>query len=225
MYKRIGFNPVVVYKGLLWSNIVYLFKANGINISGGSVSRRHKISPIEYRLSIFLYLSGLTSGTQTFKSTYEDKFFTNHKYDNRFYKHFKKLSSDGFYHTNSTMLDFLETNAKIRIFLLLKQIKSEFFHISSSFKQLSLKESELGNKYVGHLYCKKLAKINREKTDLEKQIRQLDIQFVSIKKFIHELNEDVVRKKEYLKQDNKYNRELAASNIKINNNRNDFIVK
>lgn len=64
-YKAISFNPIVIYRGILWSNIVYLFKSFGFNFPGGSITRRHKMSPLEYRLAEFLPIYGLGKGIES----------------------------------------------------------------------------------------------------------------------------------------------------------------
>ena len=40
--KYIGINPIIVFQGLTWNNIVHLFKLQKIDINGGSITRRHK---------------------------------------------------------------------------------------------------------------------------------------------------------------------------------------
>ena len=112
--------PIVVYKDvlLLRSNIVYLFKNLGLNIYGGSITRRQKLSCIQERLATFLSISGLNNNAHSYQCRYKDKrriFFTNPKYDKKFYKYMKQFNSSKNYHqTNTFIADFFEINHKRR---------------------------------------------------------------------------------------------------------------
>ena len=55
----LGINPIIIFNGLSKGNIIHLFKLHNINLNGGSISRRHKLSITEYRLSIFIDLIDL----------------------------------------------------------------------------------------------------------------------------------------------------------------------
>jgi hypothetical protein len=46
----IGLNPIIIFRGLHWGNIVYLFELHNIKLHGGSITNRHKLSIGEYRL-------------------------------------------------------------------------------------------------------------------------------------------------------------------------------
>jgi hypothetical protein len=46
----IGLNPIIIFRGLHWGNIVYLFELHNIKLHGGSITNRHKLSIAEYRL-------------------------------------------------------------------------------------------------------------------------------------------------------------------------------
>ena len=78
----LGINPIIIFKGLSWGNIVNLFKLHNITLYGGSISRRHKLSIVEYRLSVFIYLLGLFDGNkQGFYNNYVENLFSSSKYN------------------------------------------------------------------------------------------------------------------------------------------------
>ena len=75
----IGINPIIVFQGLTWNNIVHLFKVNKIDINGGSITRRHKLSICDYRLSKFLDLL-IPLNKEIFYSSYTEKYLTSPSY-------------------------------------------------------------------------------------------------------------------------------------------------
>jgi hypothetical protein len=52
--KETNFETFFAFKNLHWGTICTYFIANGIQISGGSNSKKHLISPLQHRLSLFL---------------------------------------------------------------------------------------------------------------------------------------------------------------------------
>lgn len=53
---NIEYNLIFIFNNIAWSNIVYLFKIYGINLYGGSNSRRHLLSTVQTKLVSFLML-------------------------------------------------------------------------------------------------------------------------------------------------------------------------
>src|ERR1700736_5283781 len=82
-----GFNPIIIFQDLHWGNILSLLELNGYTLHGGSITRRHKLSIVQYRLSQFLSLSNLCLYKSEFYFQYVDKIFSSNKYDTNFYKH------------------------------------------------------------------------------------------------------------------------------------------
>ena len=78
--QYIGINPIIVFQGLTWNNIVQLFKLQNIDINGGSITRRHKLSICEYRLSKFIDLF-LSPTKELFYHSYTNKFINDPKYE------------------------------------------------------------------------------------------------------------------------------------------------
>ena len=78
--EYIGINPIIVFQGLSWDNIVHLFKLHNIDINGGSITRRHKLSICEYRLSKFLDLFVYVD-KEEFYYSYTNKYLNNPKYE------------------------------------------------------------------------------------------------------------------------------------------------
>ena len=78
----LGINPIIIFGGLHLGNIIHLFKLNNINLNGGSISRRHKLSLAEYRLSIFLDTVNIFNETkELFIQGYNDNLYTSSRYD------------------------------------------------------------------------------------------------------------------------------------------------
>ena len=59
-----------------------MFKVNNIDINGGSITRRHKLSICEYRLSKFLDLF-LLIDKENFYYSYIDKYLTSPRYERK----------------------------------------------------------------------------------------------------------------------------------------------
>lgn len=76
----LGVNPIIIFQGLSWSNIVHLFKLNKININGGNIPKRHQLSISNFRLSVFLYYCRIWSKNNFYKAT-TNKILTSAKYD------------------------------------------------------------------------------------------------------------------------------------------------
>nr|YP_009739451.1 hypothetical protein [Tricholoma saponaceum]QIC20295.1 hypothetical protein [Tricholoma saponaceum] len=47
IYMNVEYNLNFIFNNIAWSNIVYLFKIYGINLYGGSNSRRHLLSTVQ----------------------------------------------------------------------------------------------------------------------------------------------------------------------------------
>ena len=83
----LGINPIIFFRGLSWGTIVQLFKLININLHGGSISRRHKLSMIECRLGYFMYLTKIfTYDKNSYFSFYSDNYFTSSKYADKYLK-------------------------------------------------------------------------------------------------------------------------------------------
>ena len=65
----LGVNPIIIFQGLSWTNIVHLFKLNKININGGNIPKRHQLSISNFRLSVFLYYCRIWSKNNFYKAT------------------------------------------------------------------------------------------------------------------------------------------------------------
>jgi hypothetical protein len=69
-------SPIYVFEGIAWKNIVLLFKLNGFELNGGTISRRHRLNINQYRLSLFLGYSDLLSSRDAFYDSYKDQVFS-----------------------------------------------------------------------------------------------------------------------------------------------------
>lgn len=91
--KYLGINPIIIFNGLSKGNIIHLFKLHNINLNGGSISRRHKLSITEYRLSIFLDLIDLyQENKEEFFSFYKENKFSSKFYIRPYVKKEVKLN-------------------------------------------------------------------------------------------------------------------------------------
>lgn len=119
-------NPIIVFQGLHWGNIVYLFEINGLTIHGGSISRRQKLSITQFRLAKFLHISHLAYNKQQFYDSYIDKIFTSPKYDVNYYNHLFNLGSyNNFPHVNPIILEYFKINNLINLNSKLSDIKTK----------------------------------------------------------------------------------------------------
>ncbi len=129
--KYIGINPIIMFKGLNWGNIVHIFKLHNINLHGGSISRRHKLSIAEYRLGKFIELLDLFEyGKDEYYVMYSEKYFSSSKY---------------------TGPKFLDKNVKLRInpyiqeyIIINEYLKLQFENINLT-KEVDLLEKEQNN--------------------------------------------------------------------------------
>ena len=64
-------SPIFIFQGLHLSTLTSLFKQSGYTFHGGSMTLRHKLSSLEYNLSVFLYITELDQlNTKIFYYTY-----------------------------------------------------------------------------------------------------------------------------------------------------------
>lgn len=87
-----------------------------INVHGGTISHRHKLSLNEFRLSKFLNLINYNLSKREFYLYYRENLFSKNTYDTHLYSQFKKLVSSnllhsddykGLIHSNKEYLEFL----------------------------------------------------------------------------------------------------------------------
>ena len=138
----LGINPIIIFGGLHLGNIIHLFKLNNINLNGGSISRRHKLSLAEYRLSIFLDIVNIFNESKdSFILGYKDNLFTSSRYDkgseiNPYIKQYQYINE--YYSLNIKKSELLnEINNKNSVINRLKN------NIESSNSNISLKNSEV----------------------------------------------------------------------------------
>jgi len=108
---------IVIFSSLHWSNILLLFQIHGYILNGGSITKRHKLSLTQYRLSNFIRLNRLNPTAQNFHTLYSDKYLSSNKLERKYYELFKKVktSSGISVPTNYTLDKFYEFNDKLRV--------------------------------------------------------------------------------------------------------------
>jgi len=69
-------NPIFIFEGISWSNIVMALSNKNISLTGGSITRRYKLNLCEYRLSQFLNLIGYFKSQKKFYKEYTESNIT-----------------------------------------------------------------------------------------------------------------------------------------------------
>ena len=176
--KYINISPIIIFRcGLSWSNIISLIQLQNIVVHGGSVSRRHKISLNEYKLSVFLFLSGLTGSVEQFYDSYVDKFFSSSKLEPDLYA-FKQINQNlvDFIPSQEILLNYYLLNKQIRIIIELEGVKKSIMSLEETIAKL--------NSYISQESDKYLERLEYEKDQNEKKLSQLkskDLKFASSK--------------------------------------------
>jgi hypothetical protein len=121
-------SPIFIFEGISWSNIVYLFKLNGLILNGGSISKRHMLNLCELKLAMFIAFAYVDLDKNEFDKNYAESQLTNPKYEEFFYKYNKGLSHEGsFTHTSPVIYQYYKLNYlvenKIKKENLLKEIE------------------------------------------------------------------------------------------------------
>lgn len=165
-YTLYGFSPIIIFKGFHWATLVSLFKTRFINLHGGSITRRHKFSLTEYRLSQFLQFFQIYNIGRT--ELYES--------------HVDNLFSSGAFQLNDNSSKFIKQLYKLNEYLCLSDydvlvsrtinsLDDELKNIKQKFNNLP---PEIGDKEKNKLLEDKnneLNKLNLEKEDLVESIK------------------------------------------------------
>jgi hypothetical protein len=72
-------NSLFIFSDICWSNIILNFKIRGVDISGGSISKRHVLSTVDFQLFkglYFLYSSDEEQVRQLLFNNYKDDFLS-----------------------------------------------------------------------------------------------------------------------------------------------------
>jgi hypothetical protein len=147
----IGLNPIIIFRGLHWGNIVYLFELHNIKLHGGSITNRHKLSIAEYRLGWFLNLVGLLGQSKNeFYKNYRENIFSGSCYDveykksvinyeNPFIKEFKVINDNIYFVERVKQMDIGIQSAN----KLINDIKTEMKTIEDNINDLNNKIASL----------------------------------------------------------------------------------
>jgi DNA-dependent RNA polymerase len=133
----LGINPIILFRGLNWGNIVQLFKLENINLHGGSITMRHKLSIAKYRLSLFLDLIDLFSyQKQYFYDLYTDKNYSSSKYDLT-----QIINGDN----DSYVGQYILINEYLKLNIELTNIKTNILNVESEMNNIKLEKIRLDN--------------------------------------------------------------------------------
>ncbi len=138
--QKIEVKPIVIFRGIHWGNICYLFKLHGFAIFGGSITKRHIISFVEYWLAKFMVLFDGFLSKKGFYDYQSDKVLTSNRYDKSLYNTIKKNIGDN--------IDYYKIDHKSRFineFLEFNNIFSYELELEEIEKNIIIKKKELEN--------------------------------------------------------------------------------
>ena len=158
--RYLCFNPIIIFKGIHWGNIVYFFKLKNLTLNGGSLTRRHKLTMNDYKLSQFLNLIKIFQYNK-------DKFFLHDVYEGLFGHSFFKEST-----YISILQNWQKEFEKPAIYNFL-QANIIIYNI--------LRKEEINNLII------KLQNSNTSENELEKKIKNLISEFENINDKIEHL--------------------------------------
>jgi hypothetical protein len=135
----LGLNPIIIFKGLHWGNIIYLFKIYGYTVHGGSITRRHKLSMTELRLAEFLNLIEIMQEKNTYYSMYVDTILSSNKYEVGFYNYLKEMKDiESYSHLNPVILEYLKINNIIYYKIKLSDLDKEMLVLNKKLENINL---------------------------------------------------------------------------------------
>ena len=84
---------IFIFQGLHLGSIIHLFKEKGLNLHGGSISLRHKLSSLERDLAIFLYISNIDyNSKKIFYYSYVDNVLSSNRINRDLFKYFNSMN-------------------------------------------------------------------------------------------------------------------------------------
>ncbi len=132
--EYLGINPIIIFRGVSWGNIVHMFQLQNKIINGGSITRRHKLSISKYRLSVFIDLIDLFKwNKQNLFNNYSEKTFTSGKFDRN-----NKIAIK-----NPYVNQFIQINEYLSISLKQKEIEKLISTVELKINSIKLKLSNL----------------------------------------------------------------------------------
>lgn len=141
--KKLWAFPILIIEDMNLPTVTYLFKERGINIHGMSVTRRHKLSPLEKNLSNFLYFTDLDDTIQNTHLHFIDKIFTNNKIDFELYKDISKI------YDNILITDSSISNEIISLENELEETGDSNWKLGKKIRLLKNKSQNLINNSIG----------------------------------------------------------------------------
>ena len=89
------YQNIFVFKNIDWNEITFFFKELNLDLSGGSNNKKHLLSPIQYKLSLFIWIlkgnQGMKSITESFNI---ERYSNDKKLLNYFSKENKQILKD-----------------------------------------------------------------------------------------------------------------------------------
>jgi hypothetical protein len=125
--NEININPIIIFRGIHWGNICYLFKIHGFNLFGGTISNRHKLSIGEFKLSQFMSLI-FSHDKKSFYNNYSEKLLTSNKYDKNLYNFIKEnnyIDLRRLSHKSCIITEFLRINNKVNLEIELTELEEK----------------------------------------------------------------------------------------------------
>lgn len=174
--------PTFIFKGKPWSFIVGGCLRNGINISGGSISRRHKLSRSTIELVLFMLRFNLIQNNEDVKFSYIENLFSRNFIDKKFYKEIIDKSS------NNKELEKDFFGFKYNRFLSMLFIETLFCDVYSrlcvSGREYLINNTELSKlkdiKNIDTINKQKIETLERKEMDIIKDIESLESELSAI---------------------------------------------
>ena len=164
--KKLYLSPIIIFRnGVSWSNIISLLQLEGITVHGGSNTRRHKLSINEYRLSVFLYLSGLIGSVEEFYANYIDKIISSNTFPKDLYNYLKFNDNlDSFEGKDKNLKEYLEFNKNLHSFILIQNYGEEMLSLEKEINTLT--------EFINIEYDSKLQTLLKFKSNLNKRLEK-----------------------------------------------------
>ena len=209
--KYLGINPIIIFNGMYMGNIIKLFKLYNINLNGGSISRRHRLSLAEYKLSLFLDLFNLfDENKETFYNLYKEDLFSSKLYNRRNNEKLNPYISqylfiNGYYNTGIEKYNLESSISKLNE--VITRLDKEINSLQSRIETNNLTISNNLNE-ISFLKSKNLNGIStKQKASLTGRIKKNRSEIDNIKYNNVKLEQEVTR----------LTRQLDKENINLNN--------
>lgn len=198
---NINNDVLFIFEDIEWYNIVLMFKLKNIMISGGTITRRHKLNSVECNLITFLmYLEKFKIDRNLIYENYHDKSLNNFYNEDASQLLIQQFNEQNQKLNSILMIDIIKTeNEKLLIKKekSIKFIEEEIKRIDNNIKQLSsISTAEINVKHISKKELRDIRKGKKGKTELMKE--KLDKKIINLKNKLIEKNKLLIIEKSNL---------------------------